>query len=48
MACDLLWNLCVPVDFQKTFHILFYRVVLFKNYLFVLPYLEILIFLSIL
>ena len=34
--------------FKSFFHILFYRVVLFLNYLIVLPYLEILILLSIL
>ena len=34
--------------FQNNFHILLYRFVLFLNYSFVLPYLEILILLSIL
>ena len=34
--------------FQNNFHILFYRFVLFLNHSFVLPYLEILILLSIL
>ena len=34
--------------FKSFFHILFYRVVLFLNYLIVLPYLEILILLSVL
>jgi len=35
------------LSFSKPFYILFYRVVLFLNYLFVLPYLDILILLPI-
>ena len=38
-----------PIEFlKKFFHICFYHVTFFQNYLFVLPYLEILILLSIL
>ena len=41
-------NIIKPNElFKFFFHILFYRVVLFINYLIVLPYLEILILLSI-